>query len=154
MRMIFFTLITCLAFTSCHQPKQQGRTEPWSVEQAKFNKLIEENSDIITYHCYGDKNMMTSEIEKYKKFNRPILCTEWLNRPRKSLIADIMPMLKEQRVGSFMWGFVNGKTQTHLPWGHRPENLPYSGPWQHDLYYSNFEPYDAKELVEIKNWIK
>ena len=33
MKTIIFTLLICLAFSSC-QPKQQGRTEPWSIEQA------------------------------------------------------------------------------------------------------------------------
>ena len=32
MRNIFFVFIICMACTSC-QPKQQGRTEPWSLEQ-------------------------------------------------------------------------------------------------------------------------
>jgi hypothetical protein len=33
MRTIILSLFVCLAFYSC-QPKQQGRTEPWSTEQA------------------------------------------------------------------------------------------------------------------------
>jgi hypothetical protein len=33
MRVIIFSLLACLAFGSC-QPGQQGRTEPWSKEQA------------------------------------------------------------------------------------------------------------------------
>jgi hypothetical protein len=94
---------------------------------------------------------MASEIETWKKLNRPVLCTEWLNRPRKSLIADIMPLLKEEQTGSFMWGLVNGKTQTHLPWGHRPEHLPFTGLWQHDLFHNDFTPYDETELSLIAN---
>jgi hypothetical protein len=118
--------------------------------EKELNQFIADNADVITYHCYGDKNKMAAEIERWETFNRPVLCTEWLNRPRKSLIPDIMPMLKERRVGSFMWGLVNGKTQTHLPWGHRPEKLPYTGAWQHDLYRGDFEPYDGKELEIIR----
>jgi hypothetical protein len=135
--------------------REVNPTQPLTIgvwyNNEDLNRLIEDNSDIITYHFYGDGNGMASHIEKWKKLNRPVLCTEWLNRPRKSLIPDIMPMLKEQRVGSFMWGLVNGKTQTHLPWGHRPEHLPYTGLWQHDLYHSDFTPYDTTELEIIKS---
>ncbi len=48
---------------------------------------------------------------------------------------------------------MNGKTQTHLPWGHRPENLPYVGAWQHDLYRGDMSPYDPGEIEIIKNTI-
>jgi len=119
-------------------------------ENEEYNKFALENSDIITFHTYGDKDVMASWFETLKKYNRPILCTEWLNRPLNSVIEEIMPMLAEHNVGSFMWGLVNGKTQTHLPWGHRPEHLPYTGVWQHDLFHSNFEPYKEDEIELIK----
>lgn len=118
--------------------------------QKELNKIIADNADVITFHCYGSKRKTAEEIAKWKKYRRPVLCTEWLNRPLQSRIADILPMLKEQETGSFMWGLVNGKTQTHLPWGHRPEKLPYTGVWQHDLFHSDFRPYDERELEIIR----
>ena len=50
-----------------------------------------------------------------------------------------------------MWGLVNGKTQTDLPWGHRPEHGEYKGPWQHDIYHGDFTPYDQTEIDLLKN---
>ena len=52
-----------------------------------------------------------------------------------------------------LWGLVNGKTQTDLPWGHRPGD-PVQKIWQHDLYRGDFKPYDQKEIDLLKEQIK
>jgi beta-mannanase len=77
-----------------------------------------------------------------------------MNRPLKSTITDILPLLKENNVGSMLWGLVNGKTQTHLPWGFRLENLPYTGVWQHDLFTNAFMSYDKNEIKIIIDLLK
>ena len=46
--------------------------------------------------------------------------TEWLNRGRGSLVETCLPVFAREKVGCMHWGLVNGKTQTDLPWGHRP----------------------------------
>ncbi|MDR3182933.1 MAG: cellulase family glycosylhydrolase, partial [Planctomycetaceae bacterium] len=121
---------------------------------AELNKIVTENSDVITFHCYGKKPAMIQQIAQWKKLNRPVWCTEWLNRPSGSVLSDIMPELKKSNTGSYIWGLVQGKTQTHLPWGHRPEKLPYTGPWQHDLYNTDFTPYKQDEIDFIKQLCK
>ncbi len=63
-------------------------------------------------------------------------------------------MFAEADAGCILWGLVNGKTQTHLRWGHRPENLPYKGVWQHDLYHGDLTPYDPTEIDIIKATVK
>jgi endo-1,4-beta-mannosidase len=116
-----------------------------------LNFILTENSDIITFHCYSPKEIMKEQISKLKQYGRPVMCSEWMNRPNGSTIEDIMPLLKEENVGAILWGLVNGKTQTNLPWGFRPERLPYTGEWQHDLFHNNFTPYRESELTVIKN---
>jgi len=116
----------------------------------ELNDIILANSDIVTFHCYNDKAATAGLIDSLKQYNRPLICSEWLNRPQKSTVKDILPLFKEQHVGCLSWGLVNGKTQTHLPWGFRPENLPYTGIWQDDLFKGNFEPYDKEETEMIK----
>ena len=54
-------------------------------------------------------------------------------------------MLQAEGVGALHWGLVNGKTQTHLPWGHRPGD-PDPVVWQHDLFHGDHSVYDPKEL--------
>ena len=51
-----------------------------------------------------------------------------------------------------LWGLVNGKTQTDLPWGHRPGDPPPTV-WQHDLYHGDFTAYDATEIETLKKYI-
>lgn len=121
------------------------------AENPKLEEFLSENSDIITFHMYADKEVTRKWMERMTAKGRPVICTEWMNRTRKSFLTEIMPMFKENRVGSMLWGLVNGKTQTHLPWGRRPEHGTYDGPWQHDLYHGNHTPYDAKEIDLIKS---
>jgi len=77
-----------------------------------------------------------------------------MNRVAHSTIPEILPMFKEANVGSMIWGLVNGKTQTHLCWGHRPEQLPYTGAWQHDIYKGDHTPYSTHEIEVIKKSTK
>ncbi len=130
-------------------PSQPLTIAVWNGNEA-LNEIILANSDIITFHRYAHKADTEKFMNEMMKHNRPVICTEWMNRTRDSRIEDILPMFKEHQVGSMLWGLVNGKTQTHLPWGHRPEMLPYTGVWQHDLYTNDFKPYKPEEIELIK----
>lgn len=74
-----------------------------------------------------------------------------MNRPAASTIPGVLPVFAEEKVGCMIWGLVNGKTQTDLPWGHRPEHGEYKGPWQHDIFHGDFTPYDQVEIDLLKN---
>lgn len=130
-------------------PSQPITVGIWKDEKV-LEDFIADNSDIITFHAYSDQSRTREWMERMQKRGRPVICTEWMNRPVKSTFFDILPMFKQQRVGSMSWGLVNGKTQTHLPWGHRPEHGQYNGPWQHDIYRGDLTPYDANETKLIK----
>jgi endo-1,4-beta-mannosidase len=130
-------------------PVQPLTIDVWN-DNKELNEIVYANTDIISFHCYGTKEAMTKQIQDLKQYNRPVICSEWMNRPAKSTIENIMPILKKEKIGSFLWGLVNGKTQTNLPWGFRPEKLPYTGEWQHDLYHSDFKPYKVEEIEWIK----
>ena len=56
-------------------------------------------------------------------------------------------------VGAFHWGLVNGKTQTHFPWGSKA-GAPEPKVWQHDIFRQDHTPYDAKELALFKEAIR
>lgn len=116
----------------------------------EINPFLIENSDIITFHCYADPEYTEQQTLKMLQYGRPVICTEWMLRTQNSTIKAIMPRFKELHVGSIIWGLVNGKTQTHLPWGHRPEDLPYTGVWQCDIFYGDFTPYDPTEIDLIR----
>jgi len=78
-----------------------------------------------------------------------MICSEWLNRPSHSEVETHLPVFIKEGVGAIHWGLVNGKTQTDLPWGHKP-GKPYTGPWQHDLFRPDLTPYDHEEIQWFK----
>lgn len=134
-------------------PSQPVTIAYWN-DYEPLNKLIFANADIITFHNYDGKEKLKESVAYLKKQGRPLICTEWLNRPRQSTVEAILPIFYQEKIGAIHWGLVNGKTQTHLPWGHRPEDLPYKGVWQHDLYHADFTPYAPKELALFKQYIQ
>ncbi|WP_304518324.1 glycoside hydrolase family 2 TIM barrel-domain containing protein, partial [Candidatus Symbiothrix dinenymphae] len=126
-------------------PSQPVTVAAWSGH-AELNKIITDNSDVISFHLYSTKAETEKQIKHWKSFGRPVICTEWFHRLAGSTVADILPLFKEENVGSMLWGLVNGKSQAHLGWDHRPEMLPYTKTWKHDLYKGDFKPYDVSEI--------
>ena len=112
----------------------------------EMQQRILELSDVVSFHSYARAPELEDQIVKLRASQRPILCTEWLNRPGASLVETCLPVLARQGVGAFHWGWVNGKTQTHFPWGSKA-GAPEPQVWQHDLFRPDHTPYDAKELA-------
>jgi len=129
-------------------PVQPLTVGQWSGEAnfgQSLNALIYRESDIITFHDYGKAPGLAGHIQRLALHGRPMICTEWLNRNTGSIAADCLPVFQKTAVGAMNWGLVNGKTQTHLNWGHRP-GQPDPKQWQHDLFRPDLTPYDAREL--------
>jgi Cellulase (glycosyl hydrolase family 5) len=110
-----------------------------------------ENSDVITFHSYDPPDEMKKRIESLRRYRRPIICTEYMARPRGSTFASILPLLKEANVGAYNWGFTNGKSQTIYPWDSWDKAYTAEPTvWFHDIFRQNGEPYDPKEIELIK----
>lgn len=132
-------------------PAQPITVGVWNNNK-KLNDIAIAASDIVSFHNYGNKENLTKHIEELKVHNRPLINTEWMNRPAGSTIKDNLSVFYSGKVGCMLWGLVNGKTQTDLPWGHRPGD-PVSAVWQHDLYKGDFTPYNQAELLLIKKFV-
>jgi hypothetical protein len=140
-------------------PCQPITAAPWNWhmdgEFSALDNYMFAHSDVISFHCYEQKEDLEKRIESIKKFKRPILCTEYMARPFKSTFQDVMPLLKKHNIGAYNWGFVAGKTQTHCPWDSwetqydREPEL-----WFHDIYYSNGTAYNETEIEFIKEITK
>ena len=130
-------------------PSQPLTVGQWDTND-RLNKLTWEMSDIITFHDYTTTPDLEKHIADLKSQNRPMICTEWLNRNTGSQVADCLPVLQRHRVGAISWGLVLGKTQTNLNWGHRPGD-PEPARWQHDLFHPDHAPYDSKELDAFRD---
>ncbi|WP_158559230.1 cellulase family glycosylhydrolase [Deminuibacter soli] len=131
--------------------------QPLSIDvfdnNPRLNAIIYAASDIITFHNYGNKEILQKQINELKQHNRPVICTEWMNRPWASTVGNNLPVFYKEKIGCMLWGLVNGKTQTDLPWGHRPGD-PAQAVWQHDLYHGDFIPYNTNEIDSLKKYIQ
>jgi tRNA U34 5-methylaminomethyl-2-thiouridine-forming methyltransferase MnmC len=83
---------------------------------------------------------------------RPLLCTEFMARPAGSTFQAILPKAREHGVGTFCWGLVRGKTQTHLPWDKWDGRLPDvpQDVWFHDVFDESGTPHDAAEVEFLR----
>jgi len=140
------------AWARAVNPSQPVTSGIWG-SNAAINDFIETESDIISFHCYRPAPELQDEILKLKQLGRPLICSEWMNRPHGSTVEACLPVFYEQRVGGLNWGLVNGKTQTHLPWGHRPGD-PEPKVWQHDLFRSDCSPYASNEIDLFERYIQ
>jgi Cellulase (glycosyl hydrolase family 5) len=110
-----------------------------------------ENSDVITFHCYGEPAKFESRIAELSPQGRPILCTEYMARPLGSTIDGVLPIAKRHNVGAINWGLVAGKTQTYFPWDswdHPYTTIPKV--WFHDLLRPDGRPYQNTETQTIR----
>jgi hypothetical protein len=117
----------------------------------RLNAVMLDASDLVSFHNYGNLKETEQLIKDLKKHGRPVVCTEWMNRPAKSLVATHIALFHREKVGCMLWGLVNGKTQTDLPWGHRPGD-PAPPVWQHDLFRPDLNAYDTMELDTIRRY--
>jgi len=150
------------------KPMQPCAADIWRGLDNNFNirsaeeKHAVELSDVISFHSYKPLHEMVPQIEGLKKFNRPLMCTEWLNRINYSDVKDIYPLFYIENIACYCWGFVVGKTQTNEPWEmlwkhyYDPnKNVNYDfTKWQHDLFRPNLRPYDPNEVELIKYYNK
>jgi hypothetical protein len=110
-----------------------------------------QNSDVITYHSYDPPKEMQKRIDSLKRFQRPILCTEYMARPRGSTFEAILPLLKNEHVAAYNWGFVNGKSQTIYPWDSWEKTYTAEPPvWFHDIFRQDGSPFSADEVALIR----
>ncbi|HYP50530.1 MAG TPA: hypothetical protein VEQ34_06275 [Pyrinomonadaceae bacterium] len=111
-----------------------------------------EESDIITFHTYDPADRFETAVKFLQKYNRPIICTEYMARPRGSTFVAILPVGKKYNVGMINWGFVQGKSQTNYPWDSWEKPYVDYEPWLwfHDVFRTDGTPYLREEVDLIK----
>lgn len=117
-----------------------------------IEKIQLTQSDIITFHDYSWPETFERRVKSLQGYGRPIICTEFMARGAGSTIDTILPIGKEYNVGMIMWGFVEGKTQTNLPWDSwdRPYTLSAPTVWFHDLLRPDGSAYRTREVDIIR----
>jgi hypothetical protein len=125
------------------QPLTMGFWGPKELGQRQI-----ELSDVVSFHAYTDYNGMRDRIAQFKKNLRPVICTEWMARPLGSKWDSDLSLLKQQAVGCYNWGLVNGRTQCQFAWTDKP-GTPEPKLWFHDLFHKDGTPYDPAEHAVI-----
>ncbi|MGC3959992.1 MAG: cellulase family glycosylhydrolase [Verrucomicrobiota bacterium] len=114
-----------------------------------------EESDVISFHTYDPLDGAQKCVDHLKRYNRPILCTEYMARPRSSTFDPVLGYFKQQKVGAYCWGFVDGKTQTIYPWDSWDKQYTAEPqPWFHDILRGDGTPYSQTEVDYIKSLTK
>lgn len=132
-------------------PSQPVTAGIWNRRLTNIERVILENSDITTFHNYGNAEAMTQEIDDLARQGRPMICTEWMARQTGSTAANILPILYERHVGGVIWGLVNGKTQTNYHWGSKAGS-PAPTLWQHDIFHADMSDYDPAEIALFQHY--
>jgi len=111
-----------------------------------------EQSDAISFHGYDTAPVMKEKIHNLGRYARPILCTEYMARPRGNTFDPILALLKQEHVAAYNWGFVAGKSNTIYPWD--SWKTPYNAEpkvWFHDIFRIDGTPFDPKEVDYIRS---
>ena len=146
------------AWARAMNPSQPLTAAPWlgdyvvPARMRPATRFMLENSDVITFHSYDDSATVERLITALERYGRPIICTEYMARPRNSTFQSILPIFARRRVGAINWGFVSGKSQTIYPWD--SWNNEYTAEpkvWFHDIFRANGTPFDAAEVRLIRS---
>jgi hypothetical protein len=143
--------------------REAGATQPltagpwkddWSTHEkmSPTDRLLVEQSDIITFHNYDHPSELEKRINWLKRYNRPLICTEYMARGNGSYFFGGLMVGKVHNVGMINWGLVQGRTQTHLPWDswQRPYTDREPSIWFHEVFRTDGTPYIPEEVEFIK----
>ncbi len=122
-----------------------GKTSP-------MEKLQLAQSDVVTFHDYSWPEMFERRIKQLLAYDRPVICTEYMARGNGSTFDGSLPIGKRYNVGMINWGFVDGKTQTRLPWDswQKPYVLAEPTIWFHEVFRNDGTPYRHAETDLIR----
>ena len=134
-------------------PSQPLTVGAWNLDhlEDEMSQIMMSHSDFVTFHSYKDIEDLKNRITVCQRFNRPIINTEWLRRQAGNTFELVLPVFKENKIGWYHWGLVQGKTQTWLHWISSADNVK-DAPWQHDMFTPDHKPYKPTEIEMVKGF--
>ncbi|MBI3478703.1 MAG: cellulase family glycosylhydrolase [Acidobacteria bacterium] len=141
------------------KPTQPLTSGVWAVDTSPDGANLEElqqiqlrESDIVTFHNYSWPEYFKRQVAWLKKYNRPVICTEYMARSVGSTFDGVLPIAKQEHVGAINWGFVAGKTQTYFPWESWEHPYVQNQPpvWFHEVLRPDGTPYRQSEVDLIR----
>lgn len=123
----------------------------WLEKPDAIEKFSLENSDIISFHSYMGPEETQKIVDGLQKYNRPLMCTEYMARSNNSTFEGILPILHQNRVAAYNWGLFSGKSQTIYPWETWTKKYTAEPElWFHDVFREDGTPYAEEETTLIK----
>ncbi|MEN2787265.1 1,4-beta-xylanase [Sphingomonas qilianensis] len=121
-------------------------------KSSPMEKLQLAQSDVITFHDYNWPETFEGRIKQLLPYGRPILCTEYMARGNGSTFDGSLPVAKRYNVAMMNWGFVDGRTQTRLPWDswQKPYTMAEPTIWFHEVFRNDGTPYRKAETDLIR----
>ncbi|WP_174292535.1 cellulase family glycosylhydrolase [Sphingomonas bacterium] len=124
---------------------QQATLDP--IERIQVTR-----SDVMSFHDYSWPEKFAERAHQMLSYGRPVLCTEYMARGAGSTFDGALPIGKKLGIGMVNWGFVDGKTQTRLPWDSwkKPYTADEPPIWFHEVLRADGTPYRPAETELIR----
>lgn len=125
----------------------------WSTHESftPLQQLQIEQSDVISFHNYDSPEEFEKRIKWLQRYEKPLLCTEYMARPNGSTFEGFLPIAKKYNVAVYNWGFVDGKTQTKYPWDSWDKEYTEEPElWFHEVLKADGTPYIEEEVELIQ----
>ena len=109
-------------------------------------------SDVNSFHDYNWPEQFERRAKQILSYGRPVLCTEYMARGNGSTFDGSLPIGKRYNVAMINWGFVDGRTQTRLPWDSWKKPYTSDEPpiWFHEVFRADGRPYRQAEVDLIR----
>lgn len=97
-------------------PSQPITTPIWqdmnNTKYTAFQRQQLDASDVLSFHVYEDASITSNSIQNLKNYapGRPLICTEYMARPRNSTFEPHLSIMKSEGVYAMNWGFVSGES--------------------------------------------
>lgn len=104
-------------------------------------------SDVLSFHDYNWPEHFEARARQMLSYGRPVICTEFMARGAGSTFDGSLPIGKKLNIGMINWGFVDGRTQTRLPWDSWQKPYTHDEPtvWFHEIFHTDGTPYRKAE---------
>lgn len=132
-------------------PEQPLSIAAWTKMGSAMSARMIEKSDIITFQSYEGAPPVSNLLKVLERYNRPVICSDWMMRQNQSTFEALLPLFSIHRVGWFNRGLVRGQTQE---WVQQDDQVDTDNPelWQHDVLKQNGEAYRENELKLIQSF--
>lgn len=138
------------------QPLTSGLWVGKNWDQAANLDAVEKiqvaQSDVMSFHDYGWPESFEERAKQVMSYGRPVLATEYMARGNGSSFDGSLPLGRKYNIAMINWGFVDGKSQTRLPWDSWKKPYTFDEPtvWFHEVLRADGKPYRQAEVDLIK----